>query len=95
MSVAPAVRLAVIGAGRIGARHARLVAAEPACALVAIADPDPAAAALAGELGTAHYPGHDEMLEAVRPAGAIVAVPTGRHAEVGIACAARGVHMLM
>ena len=90
-----AVRLAVIGAGRIGARHARMAAAEPACELAAIADPDPAAAALAAELGAAHYASHDELLDAARPDGAIVAVPTGLHAEVGIACAARGVHMLM
>ena len=90
-----AVRLAVIGAGRIGARHAQLAAAEPACELVAIADPDPAAAALAAEVGTVHYARLDELLDTVRPDGAIIAVPTGLHAEVGIACAARGVHMLM
>ena len=89
------MRLAVIGAGRIGARHARMAAAEPACELVAIADPDPAAAALAAELGAAHYAGHQDLLDAAPPEGAIVAVPTGQHAEVGIACAARGVHMLM
>jgi predicted dehydrogenase len=94
MSVA-AVRLAVIGAGRIGVRHARLAAAEPACALVAIADPDPAAAALAAEVGAAHYERYGEMLDAVRPDGVIVAVPTGLHAEVGIACAAQGVHLLI
>ncbi len=90
-----AVRLAVIGAGRIGARHAKMAATEPACELVAIADPDPAAAALAAEVGAAHYVSHDELLDTARPDGAIVAVPTGLHAEVGVACARRGVHMLM
>ncbi len=90
-----AVRLAVIGAGRIGARHCRLAAAEPACELVAIADPDPATAALAAEVGAAHYPSHSELLDSAAPDGAIVAVPSGLHAEVGIACAARGVHLLV
>ena len=33
------VRIAVIGAGLIGARHIRMVAEEPLCQLVAIADP--------------------------------------------------------
>ena len=89
------VRLAVIGAGWIGARHARLAAAEPACELVAIADPDPATAPLAAELGAAHHASYAEMLDAAAPEGAIVAVPTGLHAAVGIACADRGVHMLM
>ena len=90
-----AVRLAVIGAGRIGARHVRLAAAEPACELVAIADPDPAAVALAAEVGAAHYATHEELLDAAQPDAAIVSVPTGLHAEVGAACAGRGVHMLM
>ena len=90
-----AARLAVIGAGVIGARHARLVAAEPACELVAIADPDPAVADLATEIGVAYYGDYACMLDAVRPEGAVVAVPTGLHAPIGIACAAKGVHLLM
>jgi predicted dehydrogenase len=87
--------LAVIGAGAIGARHVRLAAAEPACRLVAVADPAAATTALAAEVGAAYYADFAEMLDRARPDGAIVAVPTALHAPVGIACAERGVHMLM
>jgi predicted dehydrogenase len=89
------VRLAVIGAGTIGARHVHLAAAEPACRLVAVADPAPAAAALAKAAGVACYADFEEMLDRERPDGAIVAVPTALHAPVGLACVARGVHLLM
>ncbi len=92
--MAPA-RIAIIGAGVIGARHLRLALAEPACRLVAIADPAPEAAALAQEAGVAHYRDFEEMLAREEPEGAIVAVPTALHAPVGIACAKRGVHLLM
>ena len=56
------VRLAVIGAGLIGARHARLVAAE--ADLVAIADPSPAARQIADELGVPLYPAIEDLLAA-------------------------------
>ena len=44
------IRIAMLGAGRIGKIHARNIAANPRCRLVAIADP---AADAAGELATA------------------------------------------
>ena len=91
----PPVRIAVIGAGVIGRVHARLVAAEPEARLAAIADPTPEAADLAAELGAAWYADHGELLANERIDGAIVAVPTGLHATVGIACAAAGVHILV
>jgi len=93
--VTPPVRIAVIGAGVIGRVHARLVAAEPEARLAAIADPTPEAADLAAELGAAWYADHGELLANERIDGAIVAVPTGLHATVGIACAAAGVHILV
>ena len=89
------VNLAVIGAGAIGARHARLCAQEPACRLVGIADPSPAAAALAAELGVPSTPSAEALLDDIRPDGVIVAVPTPLHESVGIAVAERGVHLLM
>ena len=89
------VRIAVIGAGSIGQVHARLAAAEPDCRLVAIADPAPGAAALATELGATWYPDHHDLLAREWIDGAVVAVPTGLHAEVGIDCAAAGVHLLV
>ncbi len=89
------LRIAVIGAGLIGARHARTALAEPGCRLVALADPDAAAAALAGDLGTAYYADFEAMIEKERPDGVVIAAPTNLHAPIGIACAARGIHLLV
>jgi predicted dehydrogenase len=88
-------RLAVIGAGSIGRQHARLVAADPDCELAAIVDPIPDARALADELRASWYPDHQAMLAHDVPDGAIVAVPNAAHGEVGLACAAAGVHLLI
>lgn len=88
-------KIAVLGAGLIGARHVRLAAAEPSVELAAVVDPDPAAARLAAEAGAPHFPDLDAMLAKLRPEGAIVATPTGLHREIGEACAAAGLHMLM
>ena len=91
----PAVRLVLIGAGVIGARHVKSVSAEPGCSLAALADPAPAARAVAEGAGVRYYSDYEEMLDRERPRGAIVAVPTPLHAPIGEACARRGVHMLM
>ncbi len=88
-------RLAVIGAGSIGRQHAVLAAANVECRLTAIVDPLPEARTLADELGANWYPDHESMLADEVPDGAIVAVPNAGHAEVGIACAAAGVHLLV
>ena len=89
------LRLALIGAGVIGARHLKSVAAEPRCRLVALADPAPAARAVSEAAGVTYYTDHEEMLDRERPQGAIVAAPTPLHAPIGEACARRGIHMLM
>ncbi len=83
------LRLVLIGAGVIGARHVKLVAAEPGCELVALADPAPAARDVAEAAGIAHYADYEEMLDCERPQGAIVAAPTPLHAPIGEACACR------
>ena len=88
-------RLVLIGAGVIGVRHLKLAAAEPDCRVVAVADPAPRATAVAKESGCACYEQYEEMLDRERPEGAIVAAPTPLHAPIGVACASRGIHMLM
>ena len=89
------VRLALFGAGGIGARHLALAGEEPGCEIVAVADPLEAAAAVAERYGARFYRDHRELLARERLDGAIVATPNDRHAEVGIACAERGVPVLM
>ena len=89
------LRLVLIGAGVIGARHVKSVAAEPCCRLTALADPAPAARAVSEAAGIVHYTDYEEMLDRERPEGAIVAAATPLHAPIGEACARRGIHMLM
>ncbi len=89
------VRLAIIGAGLIGARHARLMQEEAACRLIALADPAPAAAELAAELDLPCYADFEDMLRDQKPDGVVVATPNQLHLSAGIACASHGAHMLM
>lgn len=89
---APAI--AVLGAGRIGRRHAELIAASGTARLAGIADPSPQAGALAAELGCAHHDGLAALLEA-GPDGVVIATPDGMHAENALDCIAAGVPVLV
>lgn len=89
------VRIAVIGAGLIGARHAALVKAHEACELVGICDTDTARRRVAEALGVPFHTSADGLIERERPDGAIVATPNSAHAPACIACAERGVHVLV
>lgn len=90
-----ALRIGVIGAGRIGRRHAALTAANPRAHLVAIADPDPAAVALADELGATWSGDLDGLLRIQRPDGLIIATPNDMHLEHAMQCLAAGVPALI
>jgi len=89
------VRLAVIGAGLIGAKHAKLVEACEECVLVGVADADPRRRAVAEGLGVPFYETTDALIGREQPEGAIVATPTASHSSVTVACAERGVHALV
>lgn len=88
-------RLAVMGAGLIGREHCALIAAHEGAALVAIADPAPAAADLAAKLSAAHFDDYADMLDATRPDGVIVALPNALHRDAGLACVDRGIPCFM
>jgi len=85
------VRIAVLGAGLIGRRHAEAVAAEPEAALAAVVDPSEAGRAVAAERGVAWYPGFDAMLRAERPEAAIIATPNRMHVEHGLDVISAGI----
>lgn len=89
------VRLAVIGAGCIGAKHASMARRNEACLLVGIADPDLDRRAVADELGVPFYRCMRELLHHADPEGVIIATPNATHATVATACAERGLHMLI
>lgn len=89
------VGLAVVGAGVIGRRHARLCANHPDCRLAAVVDSDPAVEAFAKELGAPFFVSVDAMLGRAQVDGVIVAVPTQLHEEIGAKIVGRGIHLLM
>jgi predicted dehydrogenase len=78
------VRIAVIGAGLIGRRHAELVAGCPTADLCAIVDPGAAGREVATAFGAPWFPSLEALLEADRPDGLIIATPNQLHAEHGM-----------
>jgi predicted dehydrogenase len=79
------VALAIVGAGLIGQRHARLVAASQDAALAAIVDPAPSAAEVARQYGVPLFASIDDMLATLRPDGMIVATPNQMHVANALA----------
>lgn len=89
------VKIAVMGAGLIGKRHAAHVRAEPGCVLSAIIDPALAGKAFAEEIGVDWYPAFDALPAGQRPDGVIVATPNQLHVANGLELAAAGIPMLV
>ncbi|MBJ7384763.1 MAG: Gfo/Idh/MocA family oxidoreductase, partial [Mycolicibacterium sp.] len=78
------VRVALIGAGRIGANHAELIARHtPGAVLVAVADPTPSAERLASHLGVDVVERSAETVFARSDVDAVViTTPARSHAEL-------------
>jgi predicted dehydrogenase len=89
------LRLAVIGAGVIGSRHAELIQAHEDCVLVGICDTDPRLPARADALGVPFYRSTQALIAKERPSGAIIATPNTQHAQVAEICARESVHALI
>jgi predicted dehydrogenase len=86
--------MAVIGAGHLGRIHARKLAALAGVRLVAVVDPLEGNRRQASEeCGAASYADVAEVLGAID--AAVIAVPTRHHHAVGLACLARGIHLLV
>ena len=89
------VRIALAGAGMIGRRHAELIGTSDECALAAIVDPAPGAAALARSAGAPHYETLSALFAAARPDGVILATPNALHVEQALQCIDAGVAVLV
>jgi myo-inositol 2-dehydrogenase / D-chiro-inositol 1-dehydrogenase len=86
------MKVAVIGCGRMGGRHAALLATLPDVELVLVCDADAArAAAIAEEVGGRAL-GHDEALDAAD--AVVVATPAELHAHTVEAAIDRGLPVL-
>lgn len=85
------VRLAVVGAGLIGKRHAEHAALVPGVVLSAIVDPSPVGRELADRLGAKSFASFAEMVATDRPDGVIIATPNQVHVANGLEAIAAGV----
>ena len=94
MSPAP-LRLAVIGAGVMGASHIERIRADGDSVLAAVCDPDRSRARRAAGGACPAYAGLPELLRRERIDGAIVAAPTAEHRACGALCVESGVPVLM
>ena len=87
--------IAIIGAGGSGRAHALCGLQSDAVTVAAIADPADSARDFAAGHGVAWFADHRAMLDAVRPACAIVATPNAQHVDIGIDCIERAVALLV
>ena len=85
MTATTGVHLGLVGAGRIGAMHARNLAALPGAGRLTIADADPASARrVADELGVRHAADVAELLGSGIDA-LVIAAATDAHADLIVA----------
>ncbi|WP_158816343.1 Gfo/Idh/MocA family protein [Methylocapsa sp. S129] len=85
------VKLAVLGAGMIGKRHAELIADEPSATLSAIVDPSPVGRQVAEQLGVPWFASFADLVNADRPDGIIIATPNQLHVQHGLKAVGAGV----
>ncbi|MBI4342752.1 MAG: Gfo/Idh/MocA family oxidoreductase [Candidatus Omnitrophica bacterium] len=88
------LRVAVVGVGHLGARHAEIYASLPGVRLTAVCDVDAKrAAALAKSLGCRAVTDYRDLVGSVEAVS--LATPTSLHGEIGLALLRRGIHLLV
>lgn len=96
MSSTAKLRVAVIGAGILGSRHARVFAEQSDCELVAVADLNPARAEqVAQSLGARAFTDYETLLRTVDVAAVAVATPDHLHNAPVVAALRAGKHVFM
>ena len=92
----PLVRLAVIGAGVMGANHARLASRTHGVALVAIVDVDEEKrTTLAAAMDVPHTESIDSLIATKSVDAVVIATPTPFHHPVAAQCIDAGLHVLV
>jgi UDP-N-acetylglucosamine 3-dehydrogenase len=91
------LRIAVIGVGRMGTNHARVLSEMPGITLAAICDANKENAAKAAKRFFAEKACSDpsELLSGSHLDAAVIAVPTSEHLQVARQCMESGVHVLV
>lgn len=88
------VKLAIVGAGIMGGRHARVARSVPDAEVAVVVDPDEhKGRQLAEHIGAAYMPSVNALPGIVD--AAIVAVPTESHLEIGSVLLKKGLDVLM
>lgn len=87
-------RLGMIGGGLISAKHIEASINISNGNLVALCDVNPERKVLAEELNIPFFTDYREMITQIDPEGIIDGTPNQFHAEVGMACAKKGIHVL-
>jgi predicted dehydrogenase len=90
----PLLKIAIIGTGLIGPRHAEAVIRDANTELVCIVDPNPAALAIADRFRCVHYSSVKQMLQSCQPDGALVCTPNHTHVAISKELLKGGVHVL-
>ena len=90
-----AVRLGLIGAGVIGARHLGAMDSVDDIELVGIADPMLAAKAIADERGVPLFADTAALLTKAKPDGVVICTPTEHHLEPCLQALDSGVHVFV
>lgn len=92
------IKLAIIGVGLIGPRHAQAAWKDPNTTLVALVDRSSAAVQLAATLNTRHYPSLAALLEEEdpqeKPDAALVCTPNSTHVDISKQLLSSGIHVL-
>ena len=90
------IRFALIGAGNIGRIYGDAFAHVPDAEIAVVCDPVIAAAeALAGKVGAAYTGDYAEAVTRTDVDAVVVATPSGTHAEIAVAAAEAGKHLLV
>ncbi len=88
-------RLAIIGAGLVGQRHAKVIKQLSDACLVGVVDTAEAGLEFARSNNIPTFGSLDELLNSTPVDGAIICTPTKLHVEQGLACVAAGVAALI
>jgi len=88
-------RIAVVGFGLIGRRHAEVIRRAPYLSLAAIVESSQEGFITAQDQGHPAFKTLDDMLATVHPDGVVLATPTPLHLEQGLACVKAGCPVLI
>ncbi|MEO3799893.1 Gfo/Idh/MocA family oxidoreductase [Nonomuraea sp. B1E8] len=90
MTHLPELRIGIVGAGLMGRGHAEVLAAHPATEITAVARRP-----LEHAPGATVYPGYQELLDSGTVDAISITTPDHLHADVMVAAARAGVHILV